>query len=68
MFNLTTKILKYLLLVIVTFVLTCWWAGISGALPEIMPLLFFSGERLFQLTMLILCVMATEIVVESIKY
>lgn len=68
MFKLATRVLKYHLIGVMSFVLVCWWAGIFGGLPVLMPLLLFVGGWLFRLTMLMLCFISCLVVVESVSH
>lgn len=67
MFKFVTKAIKYYLLFVFGFTVACWLAGITGMLPFINPFMPIFGEWLFRMLALILCLMATAAVVESVR-
>ncbi|QZZ18562.1 hypothetical protein J5X98_13755 [Leptothermofonsia sichuanensis E412] len=67
MFKFVTKAIKYYLLGVFGFTVACWLAGIVGIMPWINPLMPMFGEWIFRLLALILCLMATAAVVESVR-
>lgn len=68
MFRFASKLLKYYLLGLFGFTLTCVLAAIVGAFPVVELLLNpFVGELLLRLAFLTICFIATAIVVESMR-
>ncbi|WP_421658805.1 hypothetical protein [Leptothermofonsia sp. ETS-13] len=67
MFKFVAKAIKYYLLGVFGFTVACWLAGIVGVLPLINPFMPVFGEWIFRILALILCLMATAAVVESVR-
>lgn len=67
MLKFASKAMKYYLLGVFGFTVTCWIASILGTLHLISPLFPVIGEYLFRSMAFILCLFATAIVIESLR-
>ncbi|MBW4596255.1 MAG: hypothetical protein KME46_25955 [Brasilonema angustatum HA4187-MV1] len=67
LFKLTAKLLKYFLLAIFTFVIACILSMGFGALNIFAVLLPFAGNWFCKLGILLLCLMTTTIILESLR-
>ncbi|UBF29339.1 hypothetical protein K9N68_16780 [Kovacikia minuta CCNUW1] len=68
LFRLSYKILKYFLLFLFGFTLVCFLSSIFGAAYIASALITAFGYWLFRLSALVLILMATAIIFESIRY
>ncbi|BAZ71261.1 hypothetical protein NIES4106_60580 (plasmid) [Fischerella sp. NIES-4106] len=67
LFKLTAKFLKYFLLAIFAFVITCILSMSFGALDIVAVLLLFVGNWFYKLAVILLCLMTVTVILESLR-
>ncbi len=67
LFKLTVKFLKYFLLAIFAFVITCILSMSFGALDFVAALLPFIGNWFYKLGVILLCLMTITVILESLR-
>ncbi|MDZ7969135.1 MAG: hypothetical protein RM368_29995 [Nostoc sp. DedSLP03] len=67
LFKLTAKFLKYFLLAIFAFAIACILSMSFGAVNIVTVLLPFAGNWFYKLGIILLCLMTTTVILESLR-
>ncbi len=67
LFRLASKVLKYFLLGLFGLGIACLLSVVLGAFPLVEILISLLGRWLVRVTVIVVCLMATAVVIESIR-